>query len=257
MSVDSRLPATLKFISVLGLFAGFIGEGILRNLWAGFFGIQKFELQRARAESISRYSRWTLKTLGIEVESNLGSSVSTGLWVGNHISYVDVLVIASEFPCSFVTSVEVQETPVLGWITRLAGCVHVERRNRDHLEDETRQLRVMLQAGIPIILFPEGTSTPSETVLPFRPTLFQAAIDAGVATHTFHLRHSSSEIAYFGDHTFMSHLWRICQMSKSVSRLDFIETFPFPWSDRKTLAAHCHHAVSSFHASFTPVSRTP
>ncbi len=257
MSAASSLQGTLKFISVLGLFVGFIGEGLFRNIWALLFNIPRFELQRSRADSISRYSRWTLKVLGITTNSNLGRPAPSGLWVGNHLSYVDVLVLASNFPCSFVTSVEVRDTPVLGWITRLAGCIHVERRSREQLAEETREMRVMLQAGIPIILFPEGTSSPGITVLPFRPALFQAAIDAGVDTHAFYLKHSRSEIAYFGDHQFFKHLWRVCQMGSSLSTIHLVETVPFPWIDRKSLAARCHLAVSSFHASFAQEPGNP
>jgi 1-acyl-sn-glycerol-3-phosphate acyltransferase len=252
MNVVSVSRGTLKFILMLGLFLAFIAEGLMREIWARFFGISKFELHRSQCDSISRYSRRALRLLDIRVQSNVPGPVSPGLWVGNHLSYVDVLVIASVFPASFVTSVEVRNTPVLGWITRLAGCTHVERRSRDHLEQETRELRVILQSGIPLVLFPEGTSSSGREVLPFRPALFQSAVDSGASTHAFYLLHRHPEIAYHGDHEFFPHLWVLCQRDGfTVSDFIFIESIDSRAEDRKSLAARCHSAVKSTHASLT------
>ncbi len=258
MNVVSASKGTLKFILMLGLFLAFIVEGMMRAFWARIFRISQFELHRLRCESISRYSRRALRLLEIRVKSNVQGPVSSGLWVGNHLSYVDVLVIASVFPASFVTSVEVRNTPVLGWITRLAGCAHVERRSRDHLDQETRELRVILQTGIPLILFPEGTSSSGREVLPFRPALFQSAVDSGSSTHAFCLLHRHPGIAYHGDHEFFQHLWTLCQKDGfTVSEFNFIESFDSRMEDRKSLATRCHSAVKFTHASITRTTESP
>src|SRR5262249_41938524 len=80
-----------------------------------------------------RFGLWILQVkvnpLGIKSLSELPQ----GLYVGNHLSYLDVLVISSHVPACFVTSVEIRDTPGLGIIVQMAGCLFVERRNKLNL----------------------------------------------------------------------------------------------------------------------------
>lgn len=130
---------------------------------------------------ISFFSGLFLKVLNCQVIFNntLKDFEQNYLIVSNHLSYLDVLVLASCFPGCYVTSQEVREMSFLGTVTTLAGCLFVERRSRANLSKEISEITAALDYGLNVVIFPEGTSTNGESVLRFRQPLFQAAIDSG------------------------------------------------------------------------------
>jgi 1-acyl-sn-glycerol-3-phosphate acyltransferase len=202
-----------------------------------------------KAELVSRYSTRMLKLLGIRVKArNLRNRSFRGLIVCNHLSYIDVLVIAHSLPSTFVTSVEVKNSFGLGLITRLAGCVFVERRNRSSIGNDSNQIKKMLESGGTVVLFPEGTSTKGEHVLPFRPAFFQSAIDARSSVHDFYLTYDNEAVAYYGEMEFVSHLWRLCRQKNIRATLTYLgDTETNLNSDRKCIAHYSHARVLGEH----------
>jgi 1-acyl-sn-glycerol-3-phosphate acyltransferase len=73
-----------------------------------------------------------------------------------------------------------KETPFLGHLAELGGCLYVERRDRSNINNEMLQIREALQQGFNVVLYPEGTSTNGEQVLPFKKTLMTAAAGTSV-----------------------------------------------------------------------------
>ncbi len=177
----------------------------------------------------------------------------SGLLICNHLSYVDVLVLASVAPSIFVTSVEVKNSFGLGQITRLAGCVFVERRNRTTIGSDSDQIRSILELGGSVVLFPEGTSTDGAMVLPFRPAFFQSAIDARSEIHDFYLKYNHSAVAYHGDLQFIPHLWNLCRQKNIFATLTYLgDTQIQVDSNRKCIAQASHARVLGEHVSRIP-----
>src|SRR5690606_9112228 len=103
------------------------------------------------------------------------------LILSNHLSYLDIFILFSEFPASFIASVdEVKEMFLLGRVTELSGGYFVERRNRSTLRADIDEIANILKLGINVVLFPEGTTSTGEGVLPFKTPLVSAAGKAGV-----------------------------------------------------------------------------
>lgn len=142
---------------------------------------QKYRYVNARI--VSLFSKFFLRMLGfnIQVEGTTPQKHKNHLVVSNHLSYLDVLIVSAHFPGCFVTSQEIRQTPFLGHITILAGCLFVERRSRHFLKKETHNITQALRNGLNVIIFPEGTSTNGSSVLRFRRPLFQAALDSQTA----------------------------------------------------------------------------
>ncbi len=143
------------------------------------------------------------------------------LLVANHLSYTDIMVLASQTPTCFVTSVEMKQTVGLGWIVQLAGCLFVERRDKKNIHNEVKEITMALQSGFNVVIFPEATSTNGEELLRFRSPLFQAAIDAGVDVKTLAINYQKVDghrisianrdlVAWYGDMTFMAHILPLC-----------------------------------------------
>jgi 1-acyl-sn-glycerol-3-phosphate acyltransferase len=168
----------------------------------------------------SHFGLWVLRlkvnVLGAE---NL-QGLRGGLMVGNHLGYMDVLAISSVRPSCFVTSQEIRETPGLGIICQMAGCLFVERRNKLNIHNEVSELRDALQVGLSVVIFPEATSTNGEQIKKFKRPLFVSAIDSGAAVAPFCMNYrrvggqpisvnNRDNIMWYGDMDFMPHLWAL------------------------------------------------
>lgn len=184
---------------------------------------------------VSFYCRIGLKILAIKpqyFESNAGESQSLGLFVANHLSYLDILILSAKYPSSFVTSVEIKQTFFLGKLCELAGCVFVERRSRDNLGQEVQQLTSTLNNKISITIFPEGTSTNGESVLRFRRPLFQSVIASQVPVCPITINYdfvgdepfsimNRDQVLWYGDMEFLPHLWSLCHLSQVTISIHF------------------------------------
>ena len=175
-----------------------------------------------------------LKLLGIKpVYRKLSESKKGGLIVSNHLSYIDILVLFAEYPALFITSQEIKETFLLGHLTSLAGCFHVERRKalrtRELMFKELSQMKEKLAEGFNLFLFPEGTSSNGETVLPFKAHFFQTAMDLNLPVTALCLKYDwegahPDEICWYGEMGFAGHLFNLCcrpQVKATVTELAF------------------------------------
>ena len=122
-----------------------------------------------------RFHRGCCRLFGIEVVV-IGNTTQTKptLFVGNHISYLDVFALGGHLPGYFVAKSEVAHWPLFGQLARLQNTVFIERR-ASRAVGQVRSLQHVLANGENLILFPEGTSTPGVEVLPFKSALFKAA----------------------------------------------------------------------------------
>jgi len=163
----------------------------------------------------ARVAQWILR---IKVRALGKEHIQRGaLYVGNHLSYADVLVLSPVLEGGFVTSVEIKHTPGLGLICQMAGCLFVERRNRSGLRNEISELREGLQVGLNVTIFPEATSSNGEQILRFKKPLYLAAVAAGRPVIPFCLNYrrvggqpinkvTRDSVCWYGDMDFLPHL---------------------------------------------------
>lgn len=188
------------------------------------------------------------------------------LLVSNHMGFVDILMLGSQFPMLFVTSMEMKETPFLGTLTEMGGCIYVERRSRTKILDEMKSIVESLKMGFRVVLYPEATSTNGEKVLPFKKTLMMAAAHAGVPIQpvVVNFREVNGEefslkwrdhLCWYGDIPFITSLWRSLSLKSVKAELEFLEPImASPDEDRGVIAGKAHAAVA---AKFTPVKPDP
>jgi 1-acyl-sn-glycerol-3-phosphate acyltransferase len=101
------------------------------------------------------------------------------LFVSNHVSWADILVIGSLAPVAFVSKSEVADWPLVGTAARLQRTVFVDRSRRQQTGDAIAEMVKRLASGVPVVLFAEGTSSDGNRVLPFRSALVGAVKEAG------------------------------------------------------------------------------
>jgi 1-acyl-sn-glycerol-3-phosphate acyltransferase len=177
--------------------------------------------------------------------------------VANHLSYMDVVALASRLDCVFVAKSEVARWPVVGPLCRAVGTVFVDRRNRRSLPVVLDSVGRALAAGSGVVLFAEGTSTSGAGVAPFRPSLLELAARERIPVHYVSLSYrtpageapASEAVCWWGDMTFPDHLYGLFQLPGFGVSLTFGEQ-PILEGDRKALARRLWSAVN---AQFIPV----
>ena len=200
-----------------------------------------------RAAWLQRASQRILRILGVTIDSH-APEPPRGLVVSNHLGYLDVLVLASLWPTAFVAKSEVADWPVFGPLTRAAGTIFIRRRVAADLAKVGPAVGSVLAVGLPVVLFPEGTSTDGTGVLPFRPGLFSAAIDTRQPVTPVWLGYSatgadpSTAIAYWGDMTLVPHLVGLLGIERIVARVRVAPVLPAA-TCRKELALAAHAAI--------------
>ena len=211
-----------------------------------------------------RWSRQLLETLGIRLKVGAGgtapnASLPPGLVVSNHISWLDIYVINALVPAAFVAKDDVQGWPLIGWLCEHTETIFIERGSRTAAQRTRETLTGCLRAGAHVAVFPEGTSTSGERVLPFHAALFQSAIDAGVPVVPLALRYAdrqgnaSRAPAYDGDITLWQSLRAIARADGLVADLRVLEPLESEATERRQLSARCHYAIAC-HFGHAPAS---
>jgi 1-acyl-sn-glycerol-3-phosphate acyltransferase len=169
---------------------------------------------------IHGWCRRIVKVMGFECMVE-GSVPSGGAVVSNHLSYLDILLYSSVQPFVMVAKTEVRGWPLLGWLTAQAGTVYVERGGGPKTYPGVNAaMAEAYRSGLPVLFFPEGTTTEGAEVLPFRRGLFHSVLNGGVALRVAALRYSldahtvngcatvGEDVCWWGDMEFASHMFR-------------------------------------------------
>jgi 1-acyl-sn-glycerol-3-phosphate acyltransferase len=211
---------------------------------------------KLRLKLKQRWSRRLLSVLGVELR--IAGTSPQGLLVANHISFLDIFVITSVAPANFVSKDEVRRWPLIGWLATQADTIFLERGSRSAAQRARAALVERLAAGDRAAIFPEGTTTNGEKVLPFHGALFQAAIDAGAPVTPVALRYvhasggHSNAPAYIDDITLWQCLVAIARADGLIAEVDILEPIPSLIADRRHLAAHAHRAIAHARALRQP-----
>ena len=208
---------------------------------------QRDSLRSARAVWLQNTSRRLLRVFGIETQFT-GDIPSSGLLVSNHLSYLDILVLSALAPCVFVAKREVKHWPVLGWFATKAGTVFVHRELRAQATQTVDKIEAALQTGALVVLFPEGTSSGGESILPFKSSLLEPAarqthpLAAGFLRYDLNDGDVSEEVCYWKDMTLVPHLINLCSKHAVQASVHF-NHFREGNADRKQLARQLHAEV--------------
>ncbi|MBV9090719.1 MAG: 1-acyl-sn-glycerol-3-phosphate acyltransferase [Mycobacteriaceae bacterium] len=196
------------------------------------------------------YCRFLLRCLGVRITKSGGPirNLPGVLVVSSHMSWVDVLVIGAVLPGTFVAKAELVNWLGLGQVARLLRVIPIERTNLRRLPDVVRAVAERLRSGKTVVAFPEGTTWCGLAHGPFRPALFQAAIDAGRPVQplrlTYHHRDGrpSTLPAYIGDDTLGRSFRRVVTARVTVAHVR-VEPLQLPGDDRRDLSRRCEMAV--------------
>jgi lyso-ornithine lipid O-acyltransferase len=183
------------------------------------------------------------------------------LIASNHLGYLDGFVLGSLFPVIFVTKGEVRRWPIIGQWTWLCGTVYIDRERKGKIPLVVEEIVERLNQKANILIFPEGTSTAGDRLLPFQSAPFAAPLraHAPVLPLTITYRRingrpvseaNRDEIYWYGDMDFMHHFWHLLTLRSVEVAVRFhapIETARYKNSSvsRKQLNQACYNAIAS------------
>jgi 1-acyl-sn-glycerol-3-phosphate acyltransferase len=218
---------------------------------------------RARARFAARFFRgWARLTLGIlriRVETSGTPPRPPFLLVANHLSYLDVLVLASRLPTVFVSKAEVRSWPLLGPICTALGTIYIDRGQRRDIPRVLAAIAAALDRGLGVVFFPEGTSSSGETVAPFKAPLLALPVRLGRAVHHATLGYRTppgepsahAAVCFAGGVPFARHALGVLALESVAATLHF-DPDPITEADRKLLAERLRAAILE---RFEPIPR--
>ena len=171
------------------------------------------------------------------------------VFVANHLSWIDIPLLAAATGTAFVGKAELRALPIVGWLCALNHTIFVSREDRLQVAHQIDRLRAALATGRPVAIFPEGTTGDGVTLLPFKSALIAmlappppgmrvqpVRIDYGAATR---------ELAWVGDEPGRHHAARVLRRrGRFDATLTFLEPFdPAPLGDRKTIALEARRRI--------------
>jgi len=250
----------LKLAAFLSLWVVFFFLVAIVHLWISILGLPN------RWKVISRLNRnYTLLlrlilNIKVTIAGDEGQLERGGyVIIANHVSYVDGIVLGSIFPIVFVSKREVRKWPVVGQWNVLCGTIFINRQRKNEVGALVREMTRKLRQEANILLFPEGTSTNGEKMLPFQTvplaaplrsrsiivpvTLAYKTIDEQPVTAA-----NRDSIYWYGDMEFVTHFWnllgrRSVEVLVTIQRK--IECFRYADNSagRKKLAEDCYNRV--------------
>jgi 1-acyl-sn-glycerol-3-phosphate acyltransferase len=245
-----NIRAAIRFISFIT-----ITFGIYAAWWIGALFIPNQQYWR---QIIFRtWARWFVKISNIKIEIIGTPPHSPFLLVSNHLSYTDIPVIRSVVEGIYVAKGEIEGWFAAGKMIRDIGNIYVDRRNKRDIPRAGLRVLGALESGEGVIIFPEGTSTKGEDVLPFKSSFLEFAATTGLPVHYASISYQtpmdepppSYAVCWWDDTSMAEHLWRFFQLSEVKALISFGD-HPIQNNNRKELAKELWEAVSE---KFIPV----
>lgn len=207
------------------------------------------------------FCRTICRVIGMEVAAQGALAGAPGrLIVANHVSWTDILAIASLHPCVFLAKAEVAEWPVLGFLARLQGTIFVDRGRRGAIPAVNAALARRLREGRDVVVFAEGTSSDGAKVLKFNASHFAMlhelaletgapAVAASPVAFAYGPRRTAAkaepfDVGWYGDMSFLPHLWALMRKGGARCQVLFGDSLvPSAFPDRKSLAQAAQQSV--------------
>ncbi len=186
--------------------------------WAVLRGESRQEAGRKLRQ---RWLRQVPDKVGLRLDVKGTPFTGTCLYVGNHISYIDPVLVLKYVEANVVAKAEVAKWPLVGFGASIVGTIFVQRDQKSSRDETAKAIREALESGKSILVFPEGTTSGGPGTLPFRPRSFDAAHLAGVAVQPIAIAYESSKAAYIGTDTFIPHFFRFFQLKEIKAHIHF------------------------------------
>lgn len=236
----------------LARIAGWTLYSHLRHLRARFTTRDPAERRRRAALYTHLWLEGIARRAGIPVAVEGARPNGAALITPNHTGYLDIMAVGAAVPTMFVSKADVKHWPIIGHLFNTSEHIGIARADRRNVATANEGICARFEAGVPVCVFLEGTTSPGDRVMQFHASLVQPAIVSGVPLVPVGLRWNvdtpgatvTEDIAYWRDeHTLVPHLWRVLGLQGVRVHVAFGEPIPAGETDRKRLAAQARDRV--------------
>jgi 1-acyl-sn-glycerol-3-phosphate acyltransferase len=186
-------------------------------------------------------------TLSGEVLKFLGKD--TYLVVSNHISWLDIPIIFSLKPMTFISASEVKTWPIIGMLAKISGAIFLNRNRKSSLVEVIQAMNDLFKNDKQsICIFPEGITSNGYQVLPFRSSLFQSALESNKLVLPLSIKYKENNV--ITNRTSFHGSTTLFQSFKRIAKSNLIEVvidigYPVkPSQSRKDLSEKIHRAIA-------------
>ena len=179
------------------------------------------------------FSKALLKIFNVKVNYS-GTNVfpKNTIIVCNHISYLDILILLSYFKGRFTATKDIRKWPILGWTIAMLGHIFIERGKKESYEKINNAVK-----DNTIIIFPEGHTSPGNTIKEFKDGAFVAAIKNNASILPVVIKYNNKKAAWDGGISLIPHLWKLYDLkieaTMSVGKIIDSKDFNAAWTLRE------------------------
>jgi lyso-ornithine lipid O-acyltransferase len=244
------MKSKLRLLYKLSLIILLFGYGLI--IAGGVFPVLNLLCSANQAKSkrnalkthwLKRFS--AIVNLRITKEGEL--SEQGALFVSNHISWLDIIVIGQYLPAYFVAKSDILSWPIIGYLSRQGGTIFIRRGDKKHIKATTEKMVWLLKQSSNIIAFPEGTTTRGDEVLGFHASLFQPALLTRSAIQPVALQYQGvarEHAPFIGDDDFIPHLINMLSLDKVEVRVCFLPVIKGSGRDRHSVGIEARELIS-------------
>lgn len=202
-----------------------------------------------------KFLLWTL-SIKVEIEGQIETAKNCNLFVSNHISYLDIPILGSNFPLRFIAKSEVASWGFFGFLAKLAQTIFI-KRNKNDTFNQKHKLKKLLSLNEKILIFPEGTTSDGNRVLDFKSSSFSAVEKENFLIQPITLVYSEFNgipinrwlrpiIAWYGDMDLRPHLSFLVKLRPIRVKLIFSDPVKSEiFSNRKDLNNYLHEIIKT------------
>lgn len=189
------------------------------------------------------------RILSINVEVHgMPSPIQDTLFVANHISWIDIIALASFLDARFIAKDDVKSWPLIGWMASLSGNLFIERNRPTCMKSLIENVCGVLKKYNAIVLFPEGTTTDGMSVNRFYPGLFSSVAYSEHVVQPIALYYQRNGAIdefspYIGEDNFISHLFQICSFKSTEVKINLGISFLPISMDRHEIASQAYSDI--------------
>jgi 1-acyl-sn-glycerol-3-phosphate acyltransferase len=200
----------------------------------GWFWLQLFGFSRKLQNwSMRTWGKSILFVCGIKINKNQIPENAHFILMPNHRSYLDIFIVSALTPSAFVAKSELKKWPFLKTGAKITNTIFVSRSELQSLISTMNKIKASVNEGIPVALFPEGTSYKGPLTKPFKNGSFKIASDSDIPVIPMAIHFEDENDAWVDDDTFVGHFFR--QMGKPVTRVTIRYGNPLANNDYKIL----------------------
>lgn len=169
---------------------------------------------RLEYRAIRWWSRWLMKAFGMHVRGVGQPLPGATMFVANHISWADIVVLHSQRMMGFVAKREIAGWPLVGWMATKAETIFHQRGSQESLGDVLGLMSERLTSGHSVGAFPEGGTRGGGALGPFHARIFSAAVETGVPVQPVALRYgehgkAQTRVAFGPRENFLQNFLRV------------------------------------------------